>query len=88
VHPEFHELERYVHDALGVSVKSRPWSGAEQLPPFLRERYRFAQAELLGLNALFVIDANPEEQSPATVRKHMDLLQTKQHADRSTSERR
>ena len=81
MHPEFHELERYVHDALGVSVKSRPWSGAEQLPPFLRERYRFAQAELLGLNALFVIDANPEEQSPATVRKHMDLLQTKQHAD-------
>ena len=81
MHPEFHELERYVHDALGVSVKSRPWSGADQLPPFLRERYRFAQAELLGLNALFVIDANPEEQSPATVRKHMDLLQTKQHAD-------
>ncbi|MGO9719836.1 MAG: hypothetical protein ACLPOA_04410 [Methylocella sp.] len=81
MHPEFHELERYVHDALGVSVKTTPWSGAGQLPPVLRERYRFAKAELLGLRALLVIDTNPEEQSPATVRKHMDLLQTKQHAD-------
>jgi hypothetical protein len=37
--------------------------------------------ELLGLRALLVIDANSEEQSPATVRKHLDMLQTKQHTD-------
>jgi hypothetical protein len=81
VQPELHELERYLHDALGVSVKTTPWSGVGQLPPVLRERYRFAKAELLGLRVLLVIDANPEEQSPATVRKHMDMLQTKQHED-------
>jgi hypothetical protein len=81
VRPELHELEHYVHDALGVSVKPTPWGGADQLPHFLRERYRFAQAELLGRNALLLIDTNLEEQSPATVRKHMDMLQTKQHAD-------
>ena len=71
VQPELQELERYVHDALGATVKTAPWRGAGNLPPVLRERYRFAQAELLGLNALFVIDANPEEQPPATVRKHI-----------------
>ena len=76
-----HELERYLHDALGVSVKTTPWSGVGQLPPVLRERYRFAKAELLGLRALLVIDANPEEQSPATVRKHLDMLQSKQPAE-------
>jgi len=81
VHPELQELERYVHDALGVSVKTTPWSGVGQLPPVLRERYRFAKVELLGLRALLVIDANSEEQSPATVRKHLDMLQTKQHTD-------
>ena len=81
VQPELQELERYVHDALGVSVKTAPWSGAGQLPPVLRERYRYAKAELLGVRALLVFDANPEEQSPATVRKHMDMLQAKQHAD-------
>ena len=76
-----HELEGYLHDALGVSVKTTPWSGVGQLPPVLRERYRFAKAELLGLRALLVIDANPEEQSPATVRKHLDMLQSKQPAE-------
>jgi hypothetical protein len=80
-HANLHELERYVQDALGVSLKTTPWSGADRLPHFLRERYKFAQAELLGLHALLVIDTNPEEQSPAVVRKHMDTLQTKQHAD-------
>ena len=62
-------------------VKTAPWRGAGNLPPVLRERYKFAQAELLGLRALLVIDSNPEEQPPATVRKHMDMLQTKQQAD-------
>jgi DNA-binding MarR family transcriptional regulator len=81
VRPELHELECYVHDALGASVKATPWSGAVRLPHFLKERYRFAQGELLGLHALFVIDTNAEEQSPGTVRKHLDMLQTKQPAD-------
>jgi DNA-binding MarR family transcriptional regulator len=78
MHSELHELEGYVHDALGISVKPRPWSGADSLPHFLKERYKFAQAELLGLHALLVIDISPEEQSPATVRKHLEMLQTKQ----------
>ena len=78
---ELKELERYVHDALGATVKTAPWRGAGHLPPVLRERYKFAQAELLGLHALLVVDANPEEQSPATVRKHMDMLQARQQAD-------
>jgi hypothetical protein len=33
------------------------------------------------VRALLVIDANPEEQSPATVRKHLDMLQSKQPAE-------
>ena len=79
--PELHELERYVHDVLGVSAKPTPWNGADRLPHFLKERYRFARTELLGLHVLLVIDTNSEEQSPAMVRKHMDILQAKQHAN-------
>jgi hypothetical protein len=30
------------------------------------------------MRALLVIDANPAEQAPAAVRKHIDLLRTKQ----------
>jgi DNA-binding MarR family transcriptional regulator len=77
VRPELCELERYVNDALGVFVKTTSWSGASRLPHFLRERYRFAKAELLGLPVLLVIDTSSEEQSPAVVRKHMEMLQPK-----------
>jgi hypothetical protein len=81
VQPKLQELERYVHDALGATVKIAPWRGAGNLPPVLREKYKFAQAELLGLRALLVIDSIPEEQPPATVRKHMDMLQARQQVD-------
>ena len=65
--PELQELERYVHDALGTTGKAAPWRGTGNLPHVLRERYKFAPAELVGLRALVVIDSNPEEQLPATV---------------------
>jgi hypothetical protein len=67
VQPELQEFECYVHDALGATVKTAPWRGAGNLPHVLRERYKFAQAELLGLRVLLVIDSNPEEQPPASV---------------------
>jgi hypothetical protein len=79
--PEFHELERYVYDTLGVSVKPVPWGGAGQLPQFLKERYTFAETELLGLHTLLVIDKNVEEHSPARVRKHLDMIQARQPPD-------
>lgn len=78
---ELSELERYVRETLGVSVKATSWSGADRLPHFLRERYTFAQAKLLGLHALLVVDTNSEEQPPAVVRKHLDMVQTKQPVD-------
>ncbi len=81
VQPELQELERYVHDALGAKVKTAPWRGTGHLPPVLRKKYKFAQAELLGLRALLVIDTNAEEQPSATVRKHIDMLQARQQAD-------
>lgn len=81
---ELSELKRYVHETLGISMKPRSWSGTERLPHFLRERYDFAQAELPGVRALLVIDTGPEDQSPATVRKHMDMLQSRQPTNPAT----
>ena len=75
---ELHQVERYLHDALGIAVTTKPWSGGEHLPHFLKELYSFAQMDLLGMRALLVIDANLAEQAPAAVRKHIDLLRTKQ----------
>lgn len=79
--PELHELDHYLHDTLGVAMKAMPWNGVGHLPPVLRERYKFAKAELLGLPVLLMIDTGAEEQAPVAVRKHMEMLRSKQEAE-------
>jgi DNA-binding MarR family transcriptional regulator len=81
VSEQLHQLEQYLHDALGVTVTATPWMGDESLPHFLKELYTYAQINLMGKRGLLVVDTNPAEQSPAAVRKHVDLLRTKQEAD-------
>ena len=78
---ELQQLERYLHDDLGIGVTTTPWRGKERLPHFLKELYGFAEMNLLGRHCLLVIDTAPAEQSPAALRKHLDLIQTKQKAD-------
>jgi DNA-binding MarR family transcriptional regulator len=78
---DLHQLERYINDDLGVAVKTTAWPGRKHLPHFLKELYDFAEMDLLGRHFLLVIDATPAEQSPAALRKHMDLIQTKQKDD-------
>ena len=81
VQTELHQLERYLHAALGVAVTTTPWRQRDRLPHFIKEIYGFAETKLLGIPFLLAVDTNPAEQSPATLRKHMDLLRTKQNAD-------
>lgn len=78
---QLYQLERYVHDALGIAVTTTPWRGRERLPHFLKELYGFAETNLLGLPCLLVVDTSSAGQSPAALRKHMDLLRTKQNTD-------
>jgi DNA-binding MarR family transcriptional regulator len=62
-------------------VNTTAWAGRGHLPHFLNELYGFAEMDLFGRHFLLVIDATPAEQSPAALRKHMDLIQTKQKDD-------
>jgi len=78
---ELRQLERYLHEALGIAASIRPWRGAERLPHFLREQYGFAETTLLGTFCLLAVDTGGAEQSPAVVRKHIDLLRTKQDGE-------
>jgi hypothetical protein len=78
---QLQQVQRYLLDALGIHTTLAPWRAADRLPLFLRERYDFAQAELLGTPCLLFVDTSPAEESPAAVRKHLDLLRTKQDAE-------
>jgi DNA-binding MarR family transcriptional regulator len=67
-------LERYLHDVLGIGVAVAPWEKEGRMPPFLRDRYRFFWAELLNLRCLFIVDGHEEEESPGAIRKHVERI--------------
>jgi hypothetical protein len=76
--PELRQLERYLRDALGNDATAAPWPYADRLPHFLKERYAFARVRILGTPCLLVIDLNRAEESPAVVRKHLDIIRAKE----------
>jgi hypothetical protein len=74
---QFGQTSRYIQESLGVDVAPTAWSGRDRLPPLLRERYRFAEVRLLETPFLLMLDTDETEPSPATVRKHLDLIESK-----------
>ena len=74
---ELAPLIRYVHEAFGVVISPNPWGGSTHLPFFLRDHYNFFEVRLLNLPCLLMLDRGEQEQSPATIRKHMDQVKAK-----------
>lgn len=74
---ELSQLKRYLYETLGAEVSPTPWDKGTRLPFFLRNLYTFFSVQLLEASCLFMLDRNEQEQSPATVRKHLDQVQDK-----------
>ncbi len=72
-----HHIAEYLRETLGTKVSVTAWSGASKLPPFLTERYRFFEATILRHRLLFAVDESPEEESPASIRKHIAQIHAK-----------
>lgn len=77
VDAQVRQVERYIRETLGEEVAGATWRGSDRLPQFLKELYRFAEIRLLGGPCLLMLDGHKAARSPATVRKHMDLIQKK-----------
>jgi hypothetical protein len=74
---ELSQLKRYLHETLGAEVNPTPWDEGSRLPFFLQNLYTFFEVQLLKESCLLVLDRNEQEQSPATVHKHMDQIKAK-----------
>lgn len=70
------ELETYLHETLGVKVRSSMWEKDRGLPQFLRVRYSFFKAEVLGLECIWMVDLGDEEVTPANIAKHLAQART------------
>ncbi len=66
---------RYLKETLCLPVKSRNWQEAHGLPFFLQNLYTFFQVSMLDTPCLVMAFKQEEEQTPATIRKHMDHVQ-------------
>jgi len=71
------DLEVYLYENLGIKVTTKKWFEAKRLPLFLRDLYSIFECELLGIPYLLAISKSGEEQTPASVRKHLNLLYEK-----------
>jgi DNA-binding transcriptional ArsR family regulator len=69
----------YLDKILGIQTNPMPWANAKALPFLLRDRYEFFTISLLGVKRLLMVVKDKTEETPAVVRKHMDMA--KQHWD-------
>jgi hypothetical protein len=70
-------ITRYLNQTLGEHVTLRPWDWTDRLPLFLRDRYAFVEGDLFECPLLFMVAQTTEEETPATIRKHITQLQKK-----------
>jgi hypothetical protein len=69
-------MQRYLDEVLDASVSVKPWP-ADRVPFFLRDAYAFYRCSLLGTPCLLIVPRDSEEQTPAVLRKHIDLIREK-----------
>ena len=77
MHTVIAQLKRYMQEALGVVISPNPLGKSTRLPFFLRDFYAFFEVKLLDVPCLLMLDRGKQQQSPATIRKHMDQVETK-----------
>lgn len=69
------DLEYYLQETLGLSIIAGAWIGRSSLPLFLRNQYEFYEVTILKRPFLALVDINPDEKTPGTIRKHFDQIQ-------------
>ena len=69
-------FEAYLREALGLDSRVAKWPGEKTLPLYLRELYVFYRARL-NAEVLLLVPKTGDEQSPATLAKHMNKIREK-----------
>ena len=66
-------IKEFINDVLGISLVITPFS-AEKLPFVLKDQYDFFVAVLNNSQFLFLFNKGPQMPTPASIRKHCDML--------------
>jgi DNA-binding transcriptional ArsR family regulator len=75
----------YLQEVLGTGGAEnsweRPWLDSNQLPYFLQDQYTFSQAVVLGHDCLYMMCREESSETPAIVRKHWEMVNSKYPGD-------
>ncbi len=69
----YKNIERYLHEVMGLSVVIKPWGGGAALPYFLHDVYEFATIDLLGGQYVLMLERD-KAGGASKVRKQLDAL--------------
>lgn len=70
-----HRFESYLHETLDISVKAEKWGQNRKLTIFLNDLYLFYKTNILDAPCLLMVAKDENEQTPATVKKHISIVQ-------------
>lgn len=65
------DFKRYLKETLDIEAHPKQWPETGKLPIFLRNLYIFFVVRILGVPCLVMAAKDKEEQTPATIQKHM-----------------
>lgn len=64
----------YLHDALGIAPKLRPWAGTSKIPYFLLDAFELRELQLRDRKILLAIDRQVNKLALADMRSQLDRL--------------
>lgn len=70
-------FKKYIYDNLGITVVIKDWNKNTSLPLFLQDLYEYFFCTILDIPCLLIVGKGNEDPTPATLKKHLYLLQEK-----------
>ncbi len=74
-------FDRYIYDTIGVSVSSCIHTKITSLPFFILDEYHIYKVDILHKKCILLVSKTADEISPATIRKHVEIVRDKVSQD-------
>jgi len=70
------KFEDYLYEALGLPVRTEPWTDVTDLPIYIQDSYRLYRISIHGESFLVVVAIDGDgENTPASIRKHLEHIE-------------
>ncbi len=68
------DFEKYIYETLGIVVKPSEWEGKKKMINLLQDGYDYFKISVLGLECLVMAARDEKEETPAVIKKRMELV--------------